>query len=127
MKKIIFTPEAPAPIGPYSQAIEWNNTIFISGQIAIDPKTGNLINENIELETHRVLDNIGAILNAAELSFQNVVKCSVFVKDIRQFSAINAVYTTYFSFEGAPARELVEVSQLPKYVSVEISCIAIRA
>lgn len=75
MKKIIFTPEAPAPIGPYSQAIEWNNTIFVSGQIAIDPKTGNLINENIELETHRVLDNIGAILNAAELSFQNVVKC----------------------------------------------------
>lgn len=124
MRKVIFTKDAPAPIGPYSQAIMVDNTLYVSGQIALDPKSGTLITSDIAMETHRVLDNVKAILTAAEMDFSNVVKCSVFVKDIGQFSAINAVYTTYFADDNAPARELVEVAALPKAVNVEISCIA---
>ncbi len=126
MKKIIFTEKAPKPIGPYSQAIQIERTLYVSGQIAIDPKTGALQNQNIQEETHRVLDNIAAILEAADMSFENVVKCSVFVKDMNQFAAINAVYSTYFPEEGAPARELVQVAELPRFVQIEISCIAYK-
>ncbi|MFN8279462.1 MAG: Rid family detoxifying hydrolase [Saprospiraceae bacterium] len=126
MRKVILTKDAPAPIGPYSQAIQTGHTLFVSGQIAIDPVTNQLITDDISIETHRVLDNVKAILNAVGMDFEHVVKCTVFVKDIGQFSAINSVYTTYFTKEGPPARELVEVSALPKGVNVEISCIAYK-
>lgn len=126
MRKVIFTKEAPVPIGPYSQAIQVGHTLFISGQIALDPKSNQLLTDDIAIETHRVLDNVKAILHAADMDFSHVAKCSVFVKDISQFAAINSVYATYFPAEGAPARELVEVSALPKGVNVEISCIAYK-
>ncbi|MBK7467594.1 MAG: Rid family detoxifying hydrolase [Saprospiraceae bacterium] len=124
MRKVIFTPNAPAPIGPYSQAILVDNTLYVSGQIAIDPKSGNLVTRTIEEETHQVLENVKAVLKAADMDFSHIAKCSVFVKDINQFASINAVYASYFPKEGAPARELVEVANLPKFVNVEISCIA---
>lgn len=127
MKKVIFTQEAPQPIGPYSQAILINGTLYVSGQIALDPHTGGLCMESIEEETHRVLDNVGAILKAAGMEYSDVVKCSVFVKDIQQFTAINAVYSTYFSGQEPPARELVQVAALPKLVNIEISCIAVKS
>jgi len=126
MRKVIFTPNAPKPIGPYSQAILIGHTLYVSGQIALDPNSNELVTGTIETETHRVMDNIGAILKAAGMDFSNVAKCSVFVKDILQFSRINAVYATYFTTEGAPARELVEVVALPRGVNVEISCIAYK-
>ena len=124
MKKAILTTNAPAPIGPYSQAIQAGDTIYISGQIAIDPSTGDLITSSIEDETHQVLKNVGAILEAAGLSYENVVSCSVFIKDMELFGRINAVYTTYFSTGIPPARALVQVSDLPKHVNIEISAIA---
>lgn len=124
MKKAILTTNAPAPIGPYSQAIQAGDTIYISGQIAIDPSTGDLITSSIEEETHQVLKNVGAILDAAGLSYENVVSCSVFIKDMELFGRINAVYTTYFSTGIPPARALVQVSDLPKHVNIEISAIA---
>ena len=124
MRKVIFTPNAPAPIGPYSQAILVDNTLYVSGQIAIDPKWVNLVTRTIEEETHQVLENVKAVLKAADMDFSHIAKCSVFVKDINQFTSINAVYASYFPKEGAPARELVEVANLPKFVNVEISCIA---
>ena len=126
MRKVIFTKDAPKPIGPYSQAIQVGHTLFISGQIAIDPITNQLLTSDIAIETHRVLDNVKAILLAANMDFSNVAKCSVFVKDINQFATINSVYSTYFPSEGAPARELVEVAALPKGVNVEISVIAYK-
>lgn len=122
--KIVQSDDAPAPIGPYSQAIFSNNTLYVSGQIALNPKTGSLINENIEKETHQVMKNIEAILLAATMTFSNVVKCSIFVKDLNNFAAINDVYGSYFK-DSPPARETVEVSRLPKDVNVEISCIAV--
>ena len=124
MKKAILTTNAPAPIGPYSQAIQAGDTIYISGQIAIDPSTGDLITSSIEEETHQVLKNVGAILEAAGLTYENVVSCSVFIKDMELFGRINAVYTTYFSAGIPPARALVQVSDLPKHVNIEISAIA---
>lgn len=124
MRKVIFTEDAPKPIGPYSQAIQVGRTLYVSGQIALDPKSGSLNISSIEEETHRVMDNIMAILKAADMNSSQVAKCTVFVKDIKQFAAINAVYATYFPSEGAPARELVEVVNLPKFVNLEISCIA---
>ena len=124
MKKAILTTNAPAPIGPYSQAIQAGDTIYISGQIAIDPSTGDLITSSIEEETHQVLKNVGAILDAAGLSYENVVSCSVFIKDMELFGRINAVYTTYFNTGIPPARALVQVSDLPKHVNIEISAIA---
>ena len=124
MKKAILTTNAPAPIGPYSQAIQAGDTVYISGQIAIDPSTGDLITSSIEEETHQVLKNVGAILDAAGLSYENVVSCSVFIKDMELFGRINAVYTTYFSTGIPPARALVQVSDLPKHVNIEISAIA---
>ncbi len=124
MKKAILTTNAPAPIGPYSQAIQAGDTVYISGQIAINPSTGDLITASIEEETHQVLKNVGAILDAAGLSYENVVSCSVFIKDMELFGRINAVYTTYFSTGIPPARALVQVSDLPKHVNIEISAIA---
>ena len=124
MKKIIQTSQAPAPVGPYNQAIQHNGTLYVSGQIALDPATGELVQDSIEAETHRVLKNIGAILTAAGIGFEDVLKCSVFVSDMGNYGRINAVYAEYFGEENAPARELVEVANLPKYVNVEISVIA---
>lgn len=124
MKKIITTPNAPAPVGPYNQAIIHGDTLFASGQIAIDPATGELVNDNIEAETHQVMKNIQAILEEAGLTFEDVIKCSVFVSDMHQYSRINAVYAEYFNEATAPARELVEVANLPKFVNIEISVIA---
>ena len=124
MKKAILTTNAPAPIGPYSQAIKAGKSLYISGQIAIDPASGNLVLSTIEDETHQVLKNIGAILSAADLDFSDVVSCTVFLNDMNLFSRINAVYATYFNAEIPPARATVQVSALPKFVNIEISAIA---
>ncbi len=124
MKKVILTPNAPAPIGPYSQAIAHNGTLYISGQIAINPDNGELVTETIEEETDRVLKNISAILEQAGIGFNQVLKCSVFVKDMNMFSRINSVYAQYFTGDTPPARELVEVANLPRFVNIEISAIA---
>lgn len=125
-KQIINTPLAPSPVGPYNQSVKAGNTLYLSGQIAIDQSTGQLIQENIEDETHQVMKNIGYVLEAAGMTFENIVKCSVFVSDMNMYSRINAVYATYFNEDTAPARELVEVANLPKFVNVEISCIAVE-
>lgn len=125
MKRIVRTDHAPAPIGPYNQAIIANNTLYASGQIAINPATGDLVNGDIESETRQVMENIKAILSAAELTFEHVVKVSVFVKDMHNFSRINAVYAEYFNDATAPARELVEVANLPRFVNIEISVTAV--
>ena len=124
--QLIFTPEAPAPIGPYSQAILAGNTLYVSGQIALDPDTGDLINENITEETHAVMKNMEAILRAAGFGFGDIAKCTIFIRDMGQFATINEAYGQYFKV-NPPARETVEVSKLPKNVNVEISCIAIKA
>ncbi|WP_126972525.1 RidA family protein [Gynurincola endophyticus] len=124
-KKIFETKEAPAPIGPYSQAVEVNGILFVSGQIAIDPATGNLLTDNVEEETHRVMKNIEAILKEAGLGFSNIVKTSIFLSDMNLFAAVNQVYGSYFS-EEYPARECVAVKTLPKNVNVEISVIVAR-
>lgn len=126
-KNIHNTAHAPAPIGPYNQATSWSNLLFISGQIALDPATGDLVLDDIETETHQVMKNLQAILDAAGSSLRQVLKASVFVKDINMFSRINAVYGLYFQPDFAPARELVQVSELPKFVNVEISVIAVRS
>jgi 2-iminobutanoate/2-iminopropanoate deaminase len=126
MKKIIITPQAPAPIGPYSQAVMSGNMLYTSGQIAINPKTGELVMDSISAETKQVMENIKAVLAAAEMTFENVIKTSIFISDMNDFSVINEVYATYFNPETAPARETVEVANLPKYVNVEISVIAAK-
>lgn len=126
MKKIITTTNAPAPIGPYNQAILAGNTLYISGQIPIDPKTGDLVSGDIKKETEQSMQNLKAILTEAGMTFENVVKSSIFVKDMHQFSQINEVYGAYFDADTAPARETVEVANLPKFVNVEISMIAIK-
>jgi len=123
MKKEIRTENAPAPIGPYSQAIKSGNTLYTSGQIAIDPKSNELIKGTIEEETRMVMENLKAVLTEAGMSFENVVKCSIFTSDLGLFSRINEVYGSYFT-DPAPARETVEVAALPKGVRVEISAIA---
>lgn len=125
MNQIIYTKEAPEPIGPYSQAVLAGNTLYVSGNIALDPLTGELINENITEETHAVMKNMEAILRAAGFSFLQVVKCTIFIKDMGQFGTINEAYGQYFK-TNPPARETVEVSKLPKNVNVEISCIAVK-
>ncbi len=124
MQKIIETPNAPAPIGPYSQAVLAAGTLYVSGQIPLDPHTGNLVTSGIKDETAMVMKNLKAILEEAGANFSNVVKCSIFVKDMSDFAAINEVYGASFQ-ENPPARETVEVSRLPKDVNVEISCIAV--
>ncbi len=124
MKKALLTNNAPAPIGPYSQAIQAGGVLYISGQIALDPSSGQVVTENIEAETHQVLKNLGAILENAGLTFDHVLSCSVFVKDMNMFGRINEVYAQYFNSEIPPARALVEVRELPKQVNIEISAIA---
>ena len=125
MKTIIKTDKAPMPIGPYNQAILVNNTLYASGQIAINPATNELISGNIKEETKQVMENLAAVLDAAGMHFSNVVKCSIFVSDMNDFTAINNTYGTYFDDDNAPARETVQVAVLPKRVNVEISLIAV--
>lgn len=124
-KTIIKTKLAPEPIGPYNQAILTGNTLFISGQICIDPSTGTLKNKDVQEETHQVMHNLKAILSEAGMDFSNVVKTSIFIMDMHEFGAINEVYGKYFESEF-PARETVQVSALPKFVNVEISMIAMK-
>ncbi|TVZ51093.1 Rid family detoxifying hydrolase [Dokdonia sp. Hel_I_53] len=126
MKKIITTLDAPAPIGPYNQATLINGTLYTSGQIAIIPATGELLKGSISEETTLVMESLKAILTAADMTFENVVKTTIFISDMENFSKINTVYGKYFNEETAPARETVEVANLPKYVNVEISAIAIK-
>ncbi|CAN5563944.1 RidA family protein [soil metagenome] len=123
MKKIIHTKAAPAPIGPYSQAVQFGNLLFASGQIAIEPATGNLITHTIESETHQVMKNINALLNEAGMDFSHIIKTTIFLKDMSQFSQVNEIYGSYFS-SNFPARETVEVARLPKDVNVEIAVTA---
>lgn len=127
MKKIINSSNAPAPVGPYNHATAHNGTLYVSGQIALNPATSELILDNIEAETEQVMNNLQAILTEAGLTFHDVLKCSVFVSDMGNYGRINAVYAKYFDEATAPARELVEVANLPKYVNVEISLIAAMA
>lgn len=127
MKKIYNTSNAPAPIGPYNQSVLAGGTLYVSGQIAIDPTTGQLVQDDIRVETRQVMENLKAILENAGYGLEHVVKCSVFVSDMHQYGQINAVYGEYFSDETAPARELVEVVNLPKFVNVEISAIASKS
>ena len=124
MKQIIHTHEATAPIGPYSQAVRMGHTVYTSGQIAIDPETGLLIQSNISEETHQVMRNMQAVLRAAGLGFEHVLKSTIFITNMDDFGAINEVYGSYFDSETAPARETVQVARLPKDVRVEISMIA---
>lgn len=126
MKKIIQTTKAPAPIGPYNQAVLSGNTLYTSGQIAMHPSTGKLELGSIEKETTLVMENMKAVLEAAEMTFENVVKTSIFISDMKKFAEINSVYGRYFNKATAPARETVEVANLPKFVNVEISMIAIK-
>lgn len=124
MKKIIYTKGAPEPVGPYNQAIQHGHTLYGSGQIAINPATGELILGDIEAETHQVMKNIKAVLDEAEITFEHIIKCSVFVKNMDDYGRINAIYASYFDETTAPARELVQVARLPKDVNIEISFIA---
>jgi 2-iminobutanoate/2-iminopropanoate deaminase len=125
MKKIIFTQNAPAPIGPYSQAVLIGNTLYTSGQIAIDPSTGELVLDTVENETRQVMENMKAVLEAGGMTFDNVVKATIFISDMNDFARINSVYGGYFNESTAPARETVQVACLPKNVNVEISMIAV--
>lgn len=125
MKTIIYSEKAPAPIGPYNQAVLTGNTLYTSGQIALNPVTMELVIDNIELETKQVMENIKAVLEAAGMTFENVVKTSIFIADMNDFGRINGVYGTYFNEKTAPARETVQVACLPKNVNIEISMIAV--
>ena len=125
MKKIIFTENAPAPIGPYNQAVLKGNTLYTSGQIAINPANGELVTSNIEDETKQVMENMKAVLEAAGMTFENVVKSTIFIINMNDFGIINSVYGFYFNEKTAPARETVQVACLPKNVNIEISMIAI--
>jgi 2-iminobutanoate/2-iminopropanoate deaminase len=126
MKKIIFTDKAPAPIGPYNQAVLAGNTLYTSGQIALNPSTMELVLDTIEIETSQVMNNMKAVLEAADMDFSNVVKSTIFIADMNDFSKINTVYASYFDEKTAPARETVQVAKLPRNVNVEISMIAIK-
>ena len=125
MKKIIFTDKAPAPIGPYSQAVLMGNTLYTSGQIALHPETGELVMDDIETETKQVMENMKAVLDAAGMTFENVLKATIFISNMDDFARINSVYGSYFNEKTAPARETVQVAKLPKNVNVEISMIAV--
>lgn len=126
MKKVINTSKAPAPIGPYNQAILIGNTLYISGQIPLDPETGELVSGDIKKETRQSMENLKAILHEAGMTFENVVKSAIFLSDMNQFAQVNEVYGSYFDSDTAPARETVEVANLPKFVNVEISMIAVQ-
>lgn len=121
----VKTPRAPAAIGPYSQAILSDDTLYCSGQIAIDPETGSMVNGSIEEETRQVLENIGAVLQGASMDYENVVRCTVFLTDVNDYAQVNDVYGRYFN-EAPPARQAVQVAALPRNAKVEISCIAVR-
>lgn len=125
MKKIIFTDKAPAPIGPYSQAVLSGNTLYTSGQIALHPQTGELVTGDIETETKQVMENMKAVLDAAGMTFENVIKSTIFISNMDDFAKINGVYGAYLNEKTAPARETVQVAKLPKNVNVEISMIAV--
>lgn len=125
MKKAISIAGAPAPIGPYSQAILTGNTLYVSGQIPLNPFNGELVVEDIQQSTHQIMKNIEALLAEAEMNLTHVVKCSIFLKDLNDFSLVNAVYGSYFG-NVPPARETVQVARLPLDVPIEISCIAVR-
>ncbi|MBL7850654.1 MAG: RidA family protein [Cyclobacteriaceae bacterium] len=124
-KNVVFSPNAPAPIGPYSQAIQAGNLLFVSGQIAIQQSTGKLLTASIEEEAHQVMKNLGEVLGAAQFNYGHIVKTTIFLKNMNDFPAVNAVYGSYFAGDP-PARETVEVARLPKDVHVEISCIAVK-
>jgi 2-iminobutanoate/2-iminopropanoate deaminase len=124
-KKVVYSEKAPAPIGPYSQAVQSGSMLFVSGQIAIQQATGNILKNTIEEETEQVMRNLEEILTVAEMDFSHVVKCSIFLKDMSNFPKVNEIYGKYFT-ANPPARETVEVSRLPKDVNVEISCIAVK-
>ena len=126
MKKIIFTEKAPAPIGPYSQAVLSGNTLYTSGQVAINPANGELVLESIEVETEQVMQNLKAVLEAANMTFENVIKATIFIMNMGDFARINAIYGKYFNEATAPARETVQVATLPKNVNIEISMIAVK-
>ncbi len=125
MKKIIFTENSPAPIGPYNQAVLKGNTLYTSGQIAINPSTGELVTSTIEAETEQVMQNMKAVLEAAGMTFENVVKSTIFIMDMNDFGKINTVYGSYFNEKTDPARETVQVAFLPKKLNNEISLIAV--
>lgn len=124
--KIVYSSNAPEPIGPYSQAVQAGNMLFVSGQIALQPSTGKLVVDNLDDETEQVMANLDAVLKAAGLTFANVVKTTIFLKDMNNFPKVNELYGRHFK-ENPPARETVEVSRLPKDVNVEISCIAAKS
>lgn len=126
MKQVINTPNAPAPIGPYNQAILSGNTLYLSGQIALNIETGLLVLDDVKSETKQVMENLKAVLNAAGMTFENVVKTTIFISDMNNFTLINEVYGSYFDDATAPARETVQVARLPKDVNVEISMIAVK-
>ncbi|MDY8138448.1 RidA family protein [Aquimarina sp. 2201CG5-10] len=126
MKKIITTSNAPAPIGPYNQAVLNGNTLYTSGQVAINPKTGELVLDDIKTETEQVMQNLKAILDEVEMTFENVIKTTIFLSDMNNFALVNEVYGSYFNEDTAPARETVAVAALPKFVNVEISVIAVK-
>lgn len=126
MKKIIITSKAPSPIGPYNQAILKGNTLYTSGQIALNPESGEVILTDIKTETQQVMKNMQAVLEAADMTFDEVVKTTIFITDMNDFGQINEVYGSYFNEDHAPARETVQVAKLPKNVHVEISMIAVK-
>ncbi|MEE1899372.1 RidA family protein [Flavobacterium rakeshii] len=126
MKKIIFTDKAPAPIGPYNQAVLSGDTLYTSGQIAINPANGELVLDDIETETKQVMENMKAVLEAADMTFSDVVKSTIFISDMNNFGKINGIYSAYFDEKTAPARETVQVACLPKNVNVEISMVAVK-
>ena len=126
MKKIIYTKNAPAPIGPYNQAVLVGNTLYTSGQIALNPLTMELVLDDIEIETKQVMENMKAVLAAADMTFENVIKTSIFIMNMNDFTRINSIYGSYFDEATAPARETVQVACLPKNVNIEISMIAIK-
>ena len=126
MKKIIYTENAPAPIGPYNQAVLVGNTLYTSGQIALNPLTMELVLDDIETETKQVMENMKAVLAAADMTFENVIKTSIFIMNMNDFTRINSIYGSYFNEATAPARETVQVACLPKNANIEISMIAIK-
>jgi len=126
MKKIIYTNKAPAPIGPYNQAVLVGNTLYTSGQIALNPATMELVLDDIETETKQVMENMKAVLAAADMTFENVIKTTIFIMNMGDFARINTVYGSYFDETTAPARETVQVACLPKNVNIEISMIAVK-
>jgi 2-iminobutanoate/2-iminopropanoate deaminase len=126
MKKIIFTDKAPAPIGPYNQAVLVGNILYTSGQIALHPLTMELVLDNIETETKQVMENMKAVLEAADMTFENVIKTTIFIMNMDDFTRINSVYGSYFNENTAPARETVQVAGLPKGVNLEISMLAVK-